>query len=291
MKGPFWWRENLRLLTTFKSFAKVTVKNGDNCLLWTDVWKDDLLSNHFPELYSFAKNKALSVGKAISQQQHLHQLFHLPMSAIAFDQLHDLNLILSAVEVEETSDVWHIGSTSSTYSSSVVYRILVGEQHVHPMHNWIQDSFCQPKHKVFFWLLIKDRLSTRNILRRRHVVLDSYNCMLCQQSVEETLIHLFFGCPFARDCWSLLNLTVQAQGSLADILESFKLQMISPFFMNSIILMGWTIWTARNDLIFKGLQPSFQSSLNTFQKEIRLLIFRAKQSSLHSFESWCLSLL
>jgi hypothetical protein len=87
MKGSFWWRENLRLLTTFKSFAKVNVKNGESCLLWTDVWKDDMLSNHFLELYSFAKNKALSVGKAISQQQHLHQLFHLPMSAIAFDQL------------------------------------------------------------------------------------------------------------------------------------------------------------------------------------------------------------
>ena len=75
-------------------------------------------------------------------------------------------------------------------------------------------------------------------VRRRHIVLDSYYCVLCQQSVEETLVHLFFGCPFARDCWSLLNLTV-AQGSLADILESFKLQMISPFFMNSIILMGY----------------------------------------------------
>ena len=121
------------------------------------------------------------------------------------------------------------------------------------------------------------------------MVLDSYNHVLCQQSVEETLIHLFFGCSFARDCWSLLNLTVQAQGSLADILKKFKLQMIYPFFMNSIILMGWTIWTARNDLIFKGQQSSFQSSLNTFQKEIRLFIFKAKQSSLHSFESWCLS--
>lgn len=111
--------------------------------------KDVLLSNHFPELYSFAKNKALSVSKAISQQQHRHQLFHLPMSAIAFDQLQDFKLILSALEVEETSDVWHIGPSSNTCSFLVVYRILVGEQHIHPMHNWIWDS-CQPKNKLFF---------------------------------------------------------------------------------------------------------------------------------------------
>lgn len=161
--------------------------------------KDVLLSNHFPELYSFAKNKALSVSKAISQQQHRHQLFHLPMSAIAFDQLQDFKLILSALEVEETSDVWHIGPSSNTCSSLVVYRILVGEHHIHPMHNWIWDS-CQPKNK-FFLLLIKDRLSTRNILRRTHMVLNSYNCVLSQQSVEETLVHLFL------DVRSLLNLT------------------------------------------------------------------------------------
>jgi hypothetical protein len=35
------------------------------------------------------------------------------------------------------------------------------------------------KHKVFFWLLLKDRLSTRDLLQRQHLVLGSYTCDLC----------------------------------------------------------------------------------------------------------------
>jgi hypothetical protein len=83
------------------------------------------------------------------------------------------------------------------------------------------------------------------------------------------------------------HLTVKQRGSLFEILEGFTLQLGSPFFMNPIILMGWTIWTARNDLIFKGLQPNFQLSRRTFQKEIALLSLRAKERSADSFESWC----
>jgi hypothetical protein len=35
------------------------------------------------------------------------------------------------------------------------------------------------KHKVFFWLFRKDRVSTRDILRRRGMEVDSYTCDLC----------------------------------------------------------------------------------------------------------------
>jgi hypothetical protein len=53
---------------------------------------------------------------------------------------------------------------------------------------------------VFFWLLLKDRLSTRYILRRRNQVIPWYECVLCNLHVEETLKHLFLHCNFARSC-------------------------------------------------------------------------------------------
>lgn len=34
----------------------------------------------------------------------------------------------------------------------------------------------------------------------------------------------------------------------------------------------WTVWTARNDLIFQGIQPSMVECRNSFRKELRLLI-------------------
>lgn len=77
------------------------------------------------------------------------------------------------------------------------YRQLKGFSTLHPVYRWLWQSSCQNKHKVFFWLLIKDRLSTRELLRRKHMELPDYNCILCTISIEEALSHLFLACPFA----------------------------------------------------------------------------------------------
>jgi hypothetical protein len=57
MRGGFWWRSNLKILQSYKSIAKVKVKNGSTCLLWEDSWSDEIVKLKSPELYSFAKNK------------------------------------------------------------------------------------------------------------------------------------------------------------------------------------------------------------------------------------------
>jgi hypothetical protein len=86
--------------------------------------------------------------------------------------------------------------------------------------------------------------------------LDSYTCALCNSLVEETLKHLFLNCPFAAHCWNLIQVDIPLQSSFPDIVDQIKDQHNSPFFMEAIILLAWTIWTARNDLIFKGIQIS-----------------------------------
>jgi len=80
----------------------------------------------------------------------------------------------------------------------MAYKKLIGHQQIHPAYKWLWKSFCQPKQKVFCWLLFKDRLSTRNLLRRKHMQLESYECEVCSLRVEETVEHLFWKCPFAQ---------------------------------------------------------------------------------------------
>jgi len=41
-------------------------------------------------------------------------------------------------------------------------------------------------HKVFFWLLISDRLNTKYILRRKSMELQSYDGVFCVNRNEET---------------------------------------------------------------------------------------------------------
>ena len=157
-------------------------------------------------------------------------------------------------QVNEDKDVWVYPWGSSIFSSHKVYKSLVGHSVVHPTYKWLWKSNCQPKHKVFFRLLIKDRLSTRNNLRRRNMALDSYNCVNCILSLEESVNHLFITCPFAVMCWSLIGVTIPLDGIFPDIVAQIKDQLNSQFFMDAIILTCWVIWSARNDLIFRGIQ-------------------------------------
>jgi hypothetical protein len=50
---------------------------------------------------------------------------------------------------------------------------------------------------LFFWLVLKDRISTRELLRRKNMNIEDYNCVLCSNSTDETLMHLLLQCPFA----------------------------------------------------------------------------------------------
>jgi hypothetical protein len=150
---------------------------------------------------------------------------------------------------------------------------------------WLWKSSVQKKHKVFFWLMLKDRLSTRNILRRRNQVIPSYECVLCNLNAEETLEHLFLNCNFARSCWATLNLQI-GDGDPFEVLTSFRHQLNLSFFMDIIIIMSWSIWMARNDFIFNGLQASLQSAKDCFRKEFALVILRAKPSHKQLLVSW-----
>lgn len=211
--------------------------------------------------------------------QYLEQLFHLPLSGIAFEQLQNLLTALEAFANDHQSDSWSYIWCSQLFSSSKTYKHLTGTALIHPAYSLIWKSTVQHKHKTFFWLLLKDRLSTRGLLRRRNMDLPSYNCVLCAADIEENMHHLFLQCPFAQQCWSLLHLHISDPTDLHSSLDSLNAQLHVPFFMDIVVLLSWSIWMARNDLIFRNVPPSLQNVKNTFQKEFTLVILRAKKNA------------
>jgi hypothetical protein len=89
--------------------------------------------------------------------------------------------------------------------------------------------------------------------------------------VEETVEHLFWHCPFAQQCWGILILnTIQARGTFKNVM-AIKDQMQSQFFMVAAILMSWTIWWARNELIFNNNQVGIQDCKKIFFREAQLV--------------------
>lgn len=167
----------------------------------------------------------------------------------------------------------------------------MGHTDIHQPFGWLWKCFCQPKHKVFFWLLLQDRLSTRDILRRKRMQLDSYKCVLCNDSIVETSTHLFLDCPFAKDCRNSIGIAFQGNISAADAMMQIRSQSSNWFFMMFAILMSWVIWTVRSDQIFKNLQPEVDRAKEVFRKEIQLLSLRARAKDSNLFDQWIQNLL
>ena len=216
----------------------------------------------------------------------LQHLFQLPLSKEAYNQFLLLEDRVFSVQLTTETDWWAYIWGSAQFSTQKAYRHLWGHVDIHPSFKWLWKSCCQNKHKVFFWLLMVDRLSTRNILKHKNMALPTFDCAICNTGTEETLQHLFFQCPLALNCWNLLQVQPVNSDSVFDIIESFKYQLNTPIFMSLIIMHCWTTWTTRNDLIFQGIQPSMGQCRSSFRKEVTLLLHRVSIKHKLFLEEW-----
>ena len=90
------------------------------------------------------------------------------------------------------------------------------------------------------------------MLIKQNMHLEDYNCVFCASTNDETIEHLFVSkkktiehlflqFPFAQDCWGSINLFVVPSWSPFAAFEHLKQQLATPFFMEVIILLSWSI--------------------------------------------------
>jgi hypothetical protein len=170
------------------------------------------------------------------------------------------------------ADSWGYIWGSKNYSSQKAYKHLTGSVAVHPVFMWIWCSSCQMKHKVFFWLLIKNRLNTRGLHQKKNMVLESYVCELCIHQSEEKLRHLFFKCPFARNCWQAIGINVPTWLKVDMATRHIKRSLHKHFAMEVIILICWSIWIQRNGWPFQNRDPSVKSCISSLKSELVMVI-------------------
>jgi hypothetical protein len=95
------------------------------------------------------------------------------------------------------------------------------------------------------------------MLRRRRKYLESvYNCVLCQEGMEETREHLFFDSSSSVSRWFSLGLVWDENATIHHKIYSAKYDFNQPFFMEIFMIGAWAIWKERNDLIFNHKPPS-----------------------------------
>lgn len=83
--------------------------------------------------------------------------------------------------------------------------------------------------------------------------------------------------------------TVPNEG-VSENFAAFRIQLNSRFFMETIILICWTIWIAKNELIFKGNQMGLTDCRSYFFKEAKLVGLRVKERLYEEFNQWIQSL-
>ena len=91
-------------------------------------------------------------------------------------------------------------------------------------------SLSTETQNLLFWLLMQDKLSTIEVLRRRNTALEDYGCAVCRTGLEETVEHLFLKCPFAIQCWASLNVNSAMNLEHLQILGHFKKNNKNMFF-------------------------------------------------------------
>lgn len=93
---------------------------------WKGRWGGMPLEEQFPQAFSFAKNKNISVLSPFREQE-ITELFFLPLSQIAYDQVLNIQQgMQSAVITEDSNDVWTYFGGAIRFRPAVAYRKLLG---------------------------------------------------------------------------------------------------------------------------------------------------------------------
>jgi hypothetical protein len=124
-------------------------------------------------------------------------------------------------------------------------------------HRWfwrqLWKSKTPGKSKHLIWRAYHNILPTRANLFQRHI-LSTPVCPVCQQ-MEEDVSHALWGCPYARDVWSLTSPRLQKSVvSAADFshIARYLFWRLSKDERHQWVTISWALWAARNKFVFDG---------------------------------------
>lgn len=107
------------------------------------------------------------------ESSNLLRWFNLRMSDQTFAELALLQSFMHEVKFQEDLlDVWAWQGTTKSYTPKMFYTYAHRTHTFNPVHNWIWTSSCILNLKVFAWMLVMDRINTKDMVETRHKHLD-----------------------------------------------------------------------------------------------------------------------
>ena len=162
----------MKLNEVYRAHSIITINDGNNSMFWHDTWS--LGGSHlpikerFPRLFSFSLYDKISVRDFI-EDFDIATYFRLSLSHEAMDELVSLNSALSELQRRPNEpDFWSWTPGKGPYSAKSYYTLAHANLPDDNPCKWIWKSRCIMKIKVFAWLMLNDKLNTRDMLLRRH---------------------------------------------------------------------------------------------------------------------------
>lgn len=284
--GSFWWKDILGLVDSYRNVSWVMVNRGDTVPFWTDFWQLSKpvvplqQANKVIKGFSFAKDPFITVYEVL-QCSDLSTLFHLPLSDNAFQELQAIQGLLANFNrdrVQDKNDIWSWSNSDKSYTAKRYYEMMIHSPITpNSLLMWIWKSCCTLKIKVFAWMLIMDRLKTKDMLERRHWnITDEHNCILCPSHSREDRNHFFFQFNFSIRIWNYLQIYWHAGNDMTDIAVKARKDFAKPFFAKVVFTAWWNIWITRNGKVFRNERPTLGRWRAGFIHDISLLAHRIK---------------
>jgi zinc-binding in reverse transcriptase len=115
--------------------------------------------------------------------------------------------------------------------------------------------------KIFFYLLLHDKLLMHQLMVRRKMLQTQPGCLMCRNCLTESALHLFFLCPTVVSVWSIVQQAYNIQLWQLDI---FIVQILQKAYntikrrerakrqlwIMVILASCWHLWKQRNDYVF-----------------------------------------
>lgn len=156
---------------------------------------------------------------------------------------------------------WNWVSNGIYSSRSFYFTLKTGGKEKWPFKEvWLLKA--PPIVRVLTFLLLQGRLLTRDVLQIRNIQCPT-ECVLCSTCSNETAMHLFFTCSFAKKVWGLISRRmgypiVRVQGDVKSTWtrtwSAMRLRGKEGLLRGTVWFVSscWQIWLMRNNLIFRG---------------------------------------
>ncbi|XP_057418273.1 uncharacterized protein LOC130712458 [Lotus japonicus] len=188
--------------------------------------------------------------------------------------------------------------TDGKYTVSSAYTVLldsvVGEDPM--LFNRLWSGVAPSNISAFVWRVVLDRIQSKANLRRRNIILDDAEarCSICNIE-EESTNHLFFSCNLALQVWSYCNLWLGITTAMPRDARPHLLQHELPFLssrqndgLRAIWMTAvWSLWTARNNLIFREEQFDAGKIFGLIQVRSWKWLSTIGRGFQQSFSEWC----